>query len=206
MVSTPNAPGGLFQKIEQEPFDSCIYKKLFLDFTYGLGKIYTQQEIDNAKMSPSFPREYQLQYQGLIGNVFSTNALDKCQEIQYDPSAVIPNAKVSIGIDPSFGSSKFGIVATRFVGERIQVVIAEEHDRPDFDSMINRVFEIKNKIGMSACYVDAANPEIWKSLKVQLSEESGESYVFSKLAELQKERMGYQWYHESNPYTFLDKP
>ena len=27
MVSTPNAPGGLFQKIEQEPFDTCIYKK-----------------------------------------------------------------------------------------------------------------------------------------------------------------------------------
>jgi len=26
MVSTPNAPGGLFQKIEQEPFESCIYR------------------------------------------------------------------------------------------------------------------------------------------------------------------------------------
>jgi hypothetical protein len=93
---------------------------------------------------------------------------------------------VSIGIDPSFGSSKFGIVATRFVNSRIEVVVAEEHDRPDFDSMINRVFEIKNKIGMNACYVDAANPEIWKSLKTQLSEESGESYVFGKLAEYKK--------------------
>jgi hypothetical protein len=28
MVSTPNAPGGLSQKIEQEPFDTCIYKKI----------------------------------------------------------------------------------------------------------------------------------------------------------------------------------
>jgi hypothetical protein len=28
MVSTPNAPGGLFQKIEQEPFDTFIYKKV----------------------------------------------------------------------------------------------------------------------------------------------------------------------------------
>ena len=27
MVSTPNAPNGLFQKIEQEPFEKCIYKK-----------------------------------------------------------------------------------------------------------------------------------------------------------------------------------
>jgi hypothetical protein len=39
MVPTPNAPGGLFQKIEQEPFDTCIYKKVFLDYTYGLDKI-----------------------------------------------------------------------------------------------------------------------------------------------------------------------
>jgi hypothetical protein len=30
MVSTPNAPGGLFQKIEQEPYDICIYKKNIL--------------------------------------------------------------------------------------------------------------------------------------------------------------------------------
>ena len=35
MVSTPNAPGGLFEAIEKEPFDTCIYKKLFLDYTYG---------------------------------------------------------------------------------------------------------------------------------------------------------------------------
>jgi hypothetical protein len=56
MVSTPNAPGGLFQKIEQEPFDTCIYKKIFLDYTYGVGKIYTKEEIDKAKQSPSFER------------------------------------------------------------------------------------------------------------------------------------------------------
>ena len=71
MVSTPNAPGGLFEKIEKEPFETCIYKKVFLDYTYGLGKIYTKEEIDKARAIPSFEREYCLKYQGLIGNVFS---------------------------------------------------------------------------------------------------------------------------------------
>ena len=42
MVSTPNAPGGLFERIEKEPFETCIYKKIFLDWTYGLDKIYTR--------------------------------------------------------------------------------------------------------------------------------------------------------------------
>jgi hypothetical protein len=145
LVSTPNRPDGLFAKIEKEPFDTCIYKKVFLDYTYGLGKIYSKEEIEKAKMSPSFPREYQLQYQGLIGNVFSAQSIERCQKIEYNPLAIIPNTRVSIGIDPSFGSSKFGIVATRFANERIEVVEAEEHDRPDFNSMIDRVWQIKQR-------------------------------------------------------------
>ncbi|MGH9912885.1 MAG: hypothetical protein ACRD4W_10610 [Nitrososphaeraceae archaeon] len=45
MVSTPNTPEGLFERIEKEPDSTCLYKRLFLDYTYGLGKIYTEQEI-----------------------------------------------------------------------------------------------------------------------------------------------------------------
>ena len=72
MVSTPNAPEGLFERIEQEPESTCLYKRLFLDYTYGLDRIYNEAEIDAAKASPSFEREYNLKYLGLIGNVFHT--------------------------------------------------------------------------------------------------------------------------------------
>ena len=44
MVSTPNAPDGLFEKIEREPENACLYKRLFLDYTYGLGTKYTQEK------------------------------------------------------------------------------------------------------------------------------------------------------------------
>jgi len=57
MVSTPNAPEGLFERLEKEPYDTCLYKRLFLDYTYGIGKIYTADEIEQAKRSPSFERE-----------------------------------------------------------------------------------------------------------------------------------------------------
>jgi hypothetical protein len=80
MVSTPNAPDGLFEKIEKEPEASCIYKRLFLDYTYGIGKIYTQEEIDKAKQSPSFEREYNLKYLGKIGNVFHTKDIEAAIE------------------------------------------------------------------------------------------------------------------------------
>ena len=71
MVSTPNAPDGLFERIEKESEETCIYKRLFMDYTYGVGKIYTAQEIEKAKASPSFEREYNLKYLGKVGNVFT---------------------------------------------------------------------------------------------------------------------------------------
>ncbi|MGH9989143.1 MAG: hypothetical protein ACREAS_01765, partial [Nitrososphaera sp.] len=43
IVSTPNAPEGLFERIEKEPDSTCLYRRLFLDYTYGLGRIYTEQ-------------------------------------------------------------------------------------------------------------------------------------------------------------------
>ena len=46
MVSTPNAPEGLFERIEREPEDSCLYKRLYFDYTYGLDRIYARGEID----------------------------------------------------------------------------------------------------------------------------------------------------------------
>jgi len=51
MVSTPNAPEGLFERIEKEADDTCLYKCIFLDYTYGIGKIYTAEEIEKAKQS-----------------------------------------------------------------------------------------------------------------------------------------------------------
>jgi len=35
MVSTPNAPNGLFDRIEREPEDTCLYNRVKLDYTYN---------------------------------------------------------------------------------------------------------------------------------------------------------------------------
>jgi hypothetical protein len=81
MVSTPKAPGGLMQQIEQEP--DSLYHKLFFDYTYGRQgpyPIYSREQTEKAKSSPSFEREYNLKYQGLIGNVFHTKDIDAAIE------------------------------------------------------------------------------------------------------------------------------
>ena len=46
------------------------------------GKIYSEEEIDKAKHSPSFDREYRCQFLGLfVGNVFSSLQIDKAIEL-----------------------------------------------------------------------------------------------------------------------------
>lgn len=179
LVSTPKAPGGLTQQIELE--SNSLYHKLFFDYTYGLqGRypIYSLDQIEKAKPSPEFEREYMLKYQGLVGNVFSQLAIENCQKISYNPLQINPNSKKSMAIDPGFGSSNFAIVVTQLVDGKIQVIHAEENPRPVFTDMIEKIWQLKNRLGhVSNIYCDAANPEVIRSLKQTFGEIYQEQYI-----------------------------
>ena len=223
MVSTPNAPGGLFERIEKEPESTCLYRRLYLDYTVGLGKIYIIQEIDRAKQSPSFEREYGLKYLGRIGNTFLTNDIDKAlsplllssntntNNFQFaennsssfilDPDQFILGARKSMGIDPTWGSSAFGIVITRFVDGRVQILYADEFERPDFNEMIQKVWELYMKFqfdgSVDRIYVDGANPSFIRSLKLML----GEREDYEKVIEHRRSKSSKLW---SDPTKIYD--
>jgi hypothetical protein len=186
MVSTPNAPEGLFERIEREAEDSCLYKRLYFDYTYGLDRIYTREEIGKAKTSPSFEREYNLKYLGLIGNVFHTKDIDAAIQRGkgYDPNSPVKMAGKSIGIDPAYGSSNFGIVGTQGVDKQIQVMFAEEFERPDFNEMLWLVAKLMQQYGYVRVYIDGANPSFIKSLKRMI----GEDEHYEKYTKDQMER------------------
>jgi len=139
MISTPNAPGGLFESIEKESEETCIYKRLKLDYTVGLQKICSIEEIEKAKGSPSFEREYNLRYLGRIGNTFCPADIQKSTSIQCDPDYVNHMSIRSCGIDPSWGSSNFGIVITQLNNGRVEVLYAEEFERAEHSDMIEKV-------------------------------------------------------------------
>jgi hypothetical protein len=80
LVSTPKAPGDLMQQIDLEPEESSLYFKLRFDYHYGLEgpyPIYSQEQIRQARLSPEWPREYELQFAGVVGNVFSLYHLSR---------------------------------------------------------------------------------------------------------------------------------
>jgi hypothetical protein len=171
MVSTPNAPEGLFERIEKEPANQCLYHRLFLDYTYGLGRIYTAEEIQAAKASPSFEREYNLKHLGLIGNVFHTKDIEAAIEKgKLLPTVGNNYTQKSVGLDPGFGSSNFGVCITELVDEMVNVVHAEEYQRPDFNEMINTTMRLLDQYNITfenncRVYIDGANPSFIKALK-----------------------------------------
>jgi hypothetical protein len=81
--------------------------------------IHSEEQIPTARLSPEWPREYELQFAGVVGNVFSLSSIENCQKIEYDPQNIHQKAKKSIGIDPSYGSSNFAICATQYVDGKI---------------------------------------------------------------------------------------
>ena len=177
MVSTPNAPEGLFERIEQEPESTCLYKRLYLDYTYGLDRIYTMAEIDAAKASPSFEREYNLKYLGLIGNVFHTKdiegAIEKGRNI---PAIGNIYTQKSVGLDRGFGSSNFGVCITELRDGLVHVLHAEEYHRPDFNSMITSTVNLLDEYDIrfdNRCriFVDGANPSFISALKDRVDED-----------------------------------
>jgi hypothetical protein len=176
MVSTPNAPEGLFEKIEREPENTCLYKRLFLDYTYGLGRIYSNDELEKAKASPSFEREYNLKYLGKVGNVFHTLDIDAAvctkqegQEMMDSSTSMMIGR--SMGIDVAWGdTSKFAIVITQYRNRKVEVFHAESFEKPQMNYIINLVMQLKQRHHITKIYVDGANPEVIRELKSRIGE------------------------------------
>ena len=174
----------MFERIEKESEETCLYKRLFLDYTSGLGRIYTEAEIDAARRSPSFEREYNLKYLGLIGNVFHTKdtevATEKGKRFAMSPAKPLTNTssytQKSVGLDPGFGSSNFGVCITELRDGLVHVLHAEEYHRPDFNSMITTTVNLLDEYditfeGRSRIFVDGANPSFISALKDRVNED-----------------------------------
>jgi hypothetical protein len=73
LTSTPNKPDSLFHKIERNEIFKDFFKKIFLHYTLGLGKIYDSAFIEREKNKAYFQREY-LAYAGRPGNLFSQDS------------------------------------------------------------------------------------------------------------------------------------
>lgn len=110
-------------------------------------------------------------------------------------------SRKSLGIDPGFGSSPFGLVVTEWVDNQIRIPYAEKFERPDFNQMIKISLSLVSKYSISfenGCriFVDGANPSFIRSLKYQL----GENADYEQEIDFYKKS-----YHDIYDLSFLDE-
>jgi hypothetical protein len=172
LVSTPNRPDGLFASIESE--ERSLYRKIVMDYTVGLNRIYTPKEIEQARKSPSFPREYECRFLGNIGNVFRSSDIDYAVNKlgkRYDPNVIDRSTPKALGIDPAWGSSAFGVCVIELHGG-INVLLAQEYgNRPSYEYMLQHVLDIMHKYGnVHRIYIDSSASAFVTSLKQHVGE------------------------------------
>jgi hypothetical protein len=176
MVSTPNAPGGLFESIEKDP--KSKYHKIVLDYTVGLDKIYDRKEIEKKKLEPEFPREYMGQYLGRVGNVFIPSQIQTCidlgNEYSINKIPVSLYTLKSVGLDPGFSSSATGIVVLEHIKDEDKIRVIESHliEKGDPNQIVNLCWSIWKKHGFmnTLFYIDGSNRAMVNLLKIRWDE------------------------------------
>jgi hypothetical protein len=176
MVSTPNKPDLLFQQIEEEPEDKTMYRRLFFNYQWGIGKMFTQNEIELQRVSPSFDREYDLKYAGTIGNVFSNLDIETAIALgeRYKDLEINPNNLLLAGVDPAFGStSKAALVMVELNKEfdLVRVVLDQEWDQSTPSAIAKYMFELHAQFPQNLWfYIDGSGRSLINEAKVMFNE------------------------------------
>jgi len=150
----------------------------------GRGKVLDPKFLDDMKKNkPAFyAREYEGKYGYGLGNVFPPEQIELSivpNEFKYNP-----NCPISMGIDPGFGSSKFGITILQHEDNVLKVIYNKEFERANYENMIQLCAQLKVKYKPNKIFVDAAKPDFIKSLKIQFQENTN----YEKIMEMAKQQ------------------
>ncbi|TLX88004.1 MAG: hypothetical protein E6K97_07790 [Thaumarchaeota archaeon] len=115
-------------------------------------------------------------------------------------------------MDPGWGSSAFGVVLLQVANGRIEVMIAEEYERPRYQDMAEKVIDIIRGLNrrnidpdyLDNCkiYVDASNPEFITTLKELVGETTRWEYIQDKMQYCKKHNLDLARYMNVIPVPF----
>jgi len=165
MVSTPNLPGGLYERMEEEWSNLSdkdkedFYVMKHMDYTIGLNKVFDKEDIRVAKLSPSFEREYNLKYGFGVGDIF-----EGIEEVVEKYSLDIIGGRSGCYGDPAFGSSNFGVLGGEERDGILYVTEANEYPRPSPSAMLDVIEEMASRYNNN-CKIDSAHPGFIRDLE-----------------------------------------
>ena len=188
--STPNKPLDMMDQIMKEDPGTSIWKQIWLDWRWGIGKIYDKEEVDKIRNSRSFEREFNLKFAGLAGNVLSPVAIDRCIDLGEKLATTAPLDDWNIptnyvmSIDIGWGSSNTAIMLSRFVNNKVQIIYSKEFARPVFQDIINEIWRLKAKCNgnLQNILMDASATELYTSLCSEFNQNPSQQYLRDKQA------------------------
>jgi hypothetical protein len=153
-----------------------------------------------------------LQYLGLIGNTFHTKDIDRAVELGKKYNRVIVESQKVLGLDPGWDSSAFGLVLLQVANGRIQVLIAEQYERPRYQDMAEKVMDIirglnrrnidQDILDSVKIYVDAGNPEFITTLKELVGETTRWEFIQEKILYCKQHNLDLARYMTVVPVAF----
>lgn len=141
---------------------------------------------------------------GLIGNTFHTTDIERAIKLGKKYYQTNTFAQKAMGIDPGFGSSAFGIVVLQYSDGIIQVLYANEFERPRYEDMINKISEMYQSFtNIKNIFVDASAPELISSLKREVAQERDNwNYVQEKMSYCKKHHLDINRFMKVVPVPF----
>jgi hypothetical protein len=170
--------------ISEQPEEKCIYRRIYLPYTVGIGNIFSKKDIEIVKRSTSFEREYNLKFLGLVGNVFLPEKIDAnirlgrehdIYRMMLSNPETVPLTQFYIGVDAGFGSSKFAIVLVCITDEKLFVLETIELDRQEFNYRINKISNVMAQYNLTyentKIFIDSSSPAVVMAVKQSLDEQ-----------------------------------
>jgi hypothetical protein len=193
-LSTPQKPGDFMDRLFQEDYETSIWKRLALDWNWGINKIYDSNDINKIKGDRGFLREFCLKFSGLAGNVLDPEAIDRCITTGDTLAKTAPlddwniPTKYVMSIDIGWGSSNTAIMVSRFVSGKVQIIYSREFNRPVFADIISTIWQLKNKCNgnLQNILMDASATELYTTLCNEFNQNPSQQYLRDQQAQCKK--------------------
>jgi hypothetical protein len=139
--------------------------------------LISQEFLDGEKqrLGSLYRMYYEASFVSAIYAAFDVLSLEQCElegqkigltaSTQYTPKAM--------GIDPGFGSSQFALTVIEnlpAINNKTRVIYSQSFERATYEYMKSMALSLIRRYEIDAVYVDAANPEFIRSLKIMLPE------------------------------------
>lgn len=194
--------------------DTIRHRFFLLEFDWHWGviregeirqRIYTYEEIEELRLDPTFPGEYELQYLSHLGNLFNQEAITRCLTDNYNPDFVTFGPVRCMGIDPGLGQlntggSLTGICILELRDGLVTVLYADEHETPTYDALVDEVFRVSNQfMKMHKYFLDGSNFQPVYDIKEGIGENSDKFYIKEQIKKCQELKVKYDTMMEVVP-------